>query len=164
MQKNKTEFNQFPLRRIQLGLILAVGGFLILMVGTRPDLFLLDRSPVLGFVQVAVMLVGLAVISVGGYICLGGLWKGHAPSIAAELGARIISTGYIITLFAGLADIFGLGSHPYPEFIPYFGVWQARGVQIGEGLIAIGLLLMLPYSRYAIFHSRQNPPEIDRPD
>jgi hypothetical protein len=164
MQKNKTDNNHFPLRRIQLGVILAVGGFLILMVGTRPDLFLLDRSPVLGFVQVAVMLVGLAVICAGGYICLSGLWKGRAPSIAAELGARIISTGYIITVFAGLADIFGLGSHPYPEFIPYFGVWQARGVQIGEGLIAIGLLLMLPYSKHPFFHSRQNPPEIDRPD
>ena len=164
MQKNKTAINQYPLRRIQLGLILAVGGFLILMVGTRPDLFLLDRSPVLGFVQIAVMLVGLAAICVGGYICLSGLWKGRSPSIAAELGVRIISTGYIITVFAGLADIFGLGSHPYPEFIPYFGEWQARGVQIGEGLIAIGLLLMLPYSRHPFFHSRQNPPEIDHPD
>ena len=164
MQKNKTDTNHFPLRRIQLGVILAVGGFLVLMVGTRPDLFLLDRSPVLGFVQVAVMLVGLAVISLGGYICLTGLWKGRAQSIASELGARIISTGYIIAVFSGLADIFGLGSHPYPEFIPYFGEWQARGVQIGEGLIAFGLLLMLPYSRNPFFHSRQNPPEIDRPD
>ena len=84
MQKNKTDTNHFPLRRIQLGLILAVGGFLILMVGTRPDLFLLDRSPVLGFVQVAVMLVGLAVICLGGYICLSGLWKGRAQSIACR--------------------------------------------------------------------------------
>ncbi len=164
MQKNRTAINHYPLRRIQLGIIIAVGGFLILMVGTRPDLFLLDRSPVLGFVQIAVMLVGLAAICIGGYICLGGLWKGCTPSIAAELGARIISTGYIIIVFAGLADIFGLGSHPYPEFIPYFGEWQARGVQIGEGLIAVGFLLMLPYSRHPFFHSRPNPPEIDRPD
>lgn len=135
-----------------------------MMVGTRPDLFLLDRSPVLGFVQIGVMLVGLAAICVGGYICLGGLWKGNPPSIAAELGVRIISTGYIIAVFAGLADIFGLGSHPYPEFIPYFGEWQARGVQIGEGLIAIGLLMKLPYSRHPFFHSRQKPPDLDRPD
>jgi len=164
MQINKTNIINFPLRRIQLGLIFAVGGFLILMVGTRPDLFLLDRSPVLGFIQVAVMLAGLAAICVGGYICLSGLWKGGSLSIAAELGERIISTGYIIAVFSGLADIFGLGSHPYPEFIPYFGEWQARGVQIGEGLIAIGLLMMLPYSRHPFFHSRQSPPEIDHPD
>jgi hypothetical protein len=164
MQKNKTLLNKFPRRRIELGLIIAVGGFLILMVGLRPDLFQLDRSPVLGFIQIAVMLAGLAVICVGGYICLSGLWKGRSPSIAAELGLRIISTGYIIAVFAGLADIFGLGSHPYPEFIPYFGEWQARGVQIAEGFIAIGMLLMLPYSRHPFFNSRQVPPGDDHPD
>lgn len=164
MHKNKTYSNHFPRRRIQFGLIFAVGGFLILMVGLRPDLFQLDRSPVLGFVQIAVMLVGLAVICIGGYYCLTGLWKGHSLSIAAELGARIISTGFIIAVFAGLADIFGLGSHPYPDHIPYFGEWQARGVQIAEGFIAIGFLMMLPYSRHPFFHSRQAPPGIDHPD
>ena len=164
MQNNKTHTNQFPRRRIQLGLIIAVGGFLILLIGLRPDLFLLDRSPVLGFIQIAVMLAGLAGICIGGYTALHGLWKGNMPSIAAELGVRIISTGYIIAVFAGLADIFGLGSHPLPEFIPYFVEWQARGVQIAEGFIAIGFLLMLPYSRHPFFQSRQAPPGIDTPD
>jgi hypothetical protein len=164
MRTNKTLYNHFSSRRIQFGLILAIGGFLILMVGARPDLFLLDRSPVLGFVQIAVILAGLAIICVGGYVCLSGLWKGRTPSIAAEIGVRIISTGYIIAVFAGLADIIGLGSHPYPEFIPYFGQWQARGVQIAEGFIAIGLLMMLPYSRHAFFNSRQPPAGDDHPD
>lgn len=147
--------NGLPLRRIQFGLIIAVGGFLVLMVGAKPELFLLDRSPVLGFIQVAVMLIGLAFLCIGGYTALMGLWKGQRPSIAAEMGVRIISTGYIIAVFAGLADIFGLGSHPYPQFIPYFGVWQARGVQIAEGFIAIGILMMLPYTRNPLFRSRQ---------
>lgn len=164
MQNNKNQANHFLLRRIQFGLITAVGGFLIVLVGLRPDIFQLDRSPVLGFVQIGVMLAGLAAICIGGYACMSGLWKGQTPSIAAELGMRIISTGYIIAVFAGLADIFGLGSHPYPEFIPYFGDWQARGVQIGEGLIAIGLLMMIPYSRHPFFHSRQTPAIDDRPD
>ena len=154
--------NGFPLRCIQFGLIIAVGGFLVLMVGAKPELFLLDRSPVLGFIQVSVMLVGLALMCIGGYISLMGLWKGERPSIAAEIGKRIISTGYIIAVFAGLADIFGLGSHPYPEFIPYFGDWQARGVQIAEGFIAIGILMMLPYSRNPLFRSRQ-PQDSEHP-
>ncbi|HUV15037.1 MAG TPA: hypothetical protein VMW28_00550 [Pelolinea sp.] len=159
MPKNKNNnHNEFPRRRIQFGLIIAVGGFLILMVGAKPELFLLDRSPVLGFIQVAVMLAGLALVCIGGYTCLSGLWKGHRPSIAAEIGMRVISTGYIIAVFAGLADIFGLGSHPYPEYIPYFGEWQARGVQIAEGFIAIGMLMLLPYSRNPLFRSRQSPP------
>lgn len=143
----QTSSDKFPLPRIQLGLIIAVGGFLVFMVGARPELFLLDRSPVVGFIQIAVMLVGLAFICIGGYLSLVGLWKGKRLSIAAELGVRLISTGYVIAVFSGLADIFGLGSHPTPEFIPYFGEWQARGVQIAEGFIAIGMLMMLPYSQ-----------------
>lgn len=150
----KNGHKEFPRRRVQFGLIIAVGGFLVLMVGAKPELFLLDRSPVLGFIQVGVMLVGLAFLCMGGFVSLSGLWKGRRPSIAAEIGMRIISTGYIIAVFAGLADIFGLGSHPYPEYIPYFGEWQARGVQIAEGFIAIGMLMLLPYSRNPLFSSR----------
>jgi hypothetical protein len=149
-QEIKKELNlqkKFPVRRIQVGLIVAVGGFLIFMVGARPELFLLDRSPVVGFIQITVMLLGLAFICIGGYFCLVGLWKHNRLSIAAELGARLLSTGFVIAVFAGLADIFGLGSHPTPEFIPYFGKWQARGVQIAEGVIAIGLLMMIPYTK-----------------
>ena len=126
------------------------------MVGARPEIFLLDRSPVVGFIQIAVMLVGLAFICAGGYMCLVGLWKGNRLSIAAELGVRLISTGYVVAVFTGLADIFGLGSHPTPEFIPYFGEWQARGVQIAEAFIAIGMLMMLPYSQNPLFRSQSS--------
>ena len=155
----QTSFDKFSLRRIQFGLIVAVGGFFIFMVGARPEIFLLDRSPVVGFIQIAVMLIGLAFICIGGYLSLVGLWKGNQLSIAAELGVRLISTGYVIAVFCGLADIIGLGSHPTPEFIPYFGEWQARGVQIAEGFIAIGMLMMLPYSRNSLFRTQKFPVE-----
>lgn len=144
----------FPLRRIRFGLITAVSGFLIFLVGIKPELFQLDRSPVLGFIQISVMIVGLGIICIGGYVAIKGLWKDRRPSIAAELGTRVISTGYIIAVFSGLADVFGLGSHPYPDLTPYFGIWQARGVQIAEGFITIGTLMMLPYSKHPLFRSR----------
>lgn len=155
----QTSSDKFSLRRIQFGLIIAVGGFFIFMVGARPEIFLLDRSPVVGFIQIAVMLIGLAFICIGGYLSLVGLWKGNQLSIAAELGVRLISTGYVIAVFCGLADIIGLGSHPTPEFIPYFGEWQARGVQIAEGFIAIGMLMMLPYSRNPLFRTQKSSVE-----
>jgi hypothetical protein len=151
-KKRKKKFHIIPRRRIQYGLIISIIGFLVFLVGIKPEIFLLDRSPVLGFVQIAVMLVGLAIICAGGYFSISGLWKGQKSSIAAQLGVRIISTGYIIAVFSGFADIFGLGSHPYPEYIPYFGEWQARGVQIGEGFIAVGMLMMLPYARSPLFN------------
>jgi hypothetical protein len=159
MPKNNTYLHQkLPRKRIQFGLITAISGFLVFLIGGKPELFQLDRSPVLGFVQISVMLLGLAIICIGGYISISSLWKGRKPSIAAELGTRIIGTGFIIAVFSGLADIFGLGSHPYPKHIPYFGVWQARGFQIAEGIIAIGILMMLPYARSPLFNGSHTPP------
>jgi hypothetical protein len=152
--KANSRSGKFPLRRIQIGLAIAVGGFFIFMVGAKPELFLLDRSPVIGFIQIGVMLFGLGLICLGGYHTMLSLWRGNRLSIAAELGVRLISTGYVIAIFSGLADIIGLGSHPTPSFIPYFGEWQARGMQIAEGFIAIGMLMMLPIADNPLFRSQ----------
>lgn len=133
-------------RRARTGLILTLFGFLVFLMGARPGLFGLDRSPVIGFVQIAVFLIGLAIICIGGYISLLALWKGDPLSIAADIGQRLVATGYVIAVFAGMADIFGMGSHALPG-IPYFGEWQARGVEVGQLLIAIGFILMLPFGR-----------------
>jgi hypothetical protein len=108
----------------------------------------MDRSPIIGFVQIAVFLIGLAIISIGGYISLSSLWSGQQTSIAADIGLRLVATGYVIAVFAGMADIFGFGSQPLPK-LPYFGPWQARGVEVGQFLIALGFLLMIPYRRGA---------------
>lgn len=133
-------------RRIRLGLALTLLGFFVFLVGSRPGVFGLDRSPVIGFVQIAVFLVGLAIICIGGYFSLMALWKNHTPSIAVDFGVRLVSTGYVVAVFTGMADVFGFGSHPLPG-IPFFGIWQARGVMLGEAIIAIGFLLLIPYSR-----------------
>ena len=103
-----------------------------------------DRSPVVGFVQIAVFLVGLAIICMGGYIGLLALWGGSQRSIAADIGLRLVSTGYVISVFAGMADVFGMGTHPLPN-VPYFGPVQATGVVLGEIVIAVGFLLLIPY-------------------
>ncbi len=132
-------------RRARTGLIITLIGFLIFLVGARPSLFELDRSPVIGFVQIAVFLVGLAVICLGGYVSLRSIWKDEAPSIPAEIGMRLVATGYVIAVFAGMADIFGMGSHLLPD--PYFGPWQARGVEIGQLLIGVGFVMLLPFKK-----------------
>lgn len=139
-------------RRARTGLILTLFGFLVFLMGARPGLFGLDRSPVIGFVQIAVFLIGLAIICIGGYISLLALWKGEPLSIAADIGQRLVATGYVIAVFAGMADVFGMGSHSLPA-IPYFGQWQARGVEVGQLLIAIGFILMLPFTLH-----RHSPP------
>jgi hypothetical protein len=131
--------------RAQAGLAVTLLGYLIFLLGARPNLFGLDRSPVVGFVQIAVFLVGLAIICLGGYASLMALWKGHPVGMAAEIGQRLIATGFVITVFSGMADIFGMGSHPLPG-VPFFGPLQALGVVIGELLIAVGLIMLIPFS------------------
>jgi len=130
--------------RIRTGLFVTLSGLFVFIVGAKPDWLGWDRSPVVGFVQIAVFLVGLAIICLGGYIGLLALWGNNQRSIAADIGLRLVSTGYVISVFAGMADVFGMGTHPLPN-VPYFGPVQATGVVIGEIFIAVGFLLMIPY-------------------
>ena len=146
--QNKDEITPkgVPFIRIRIGLVLTILGFLLFLLGARPSLFGLDRSPVIGFVQIGMFLVGLALMCVGGYISMMALWNKESPSILADIGLRLVATGYVIAVFAGMADVFGFGSHPLPE-VPYFGGWQTRGVEIGQAIIAIGFLFMIPYKQ-----------------
>ncbi len=133
-------------RRMQIGLTVVLVGFIVFMLGAKPGFFGLDRSPVIGFVQIAVFLIGLAIMCIGGYINLMTLWRNTPPSIAADIGLRLVATGYVLAVFAGMADIFGFGSHPLPE-VPFFGPLQATGVMLGEVMIGIGFILLLPWQR-----------------
>ena len=130
--------------RIRLSLILIGLGLFIFTVGAKPGWFGWDRSTVVGFIQISVFLIGLAMICVGGSIGLIALWGREQRSIVADFGLRLVSTGYVIAVFTGMADIFGLGTQPLPN-VPYFGPWQSAGVFIGQVIIAIGFLMTIPY-------------------
>jgi hypothetical protein len=131
--------------RIRIGLLITFFGLIIYLFGAAPELFGVNRSPVTGFLQIAVFLVGLAFMCMGGFFSLNALWNGFEKSITADIGLRLVATGYVIAVASGMADVFGIGNHPFPR-IPYFGAWQALGVLIGEAVIGIGFLMMIPYS------------------
>ena len=143
--------------RIRMGMILMGIGFVIFLIGATPDLFGLDRSPVIGFVQIAVFLIGLAVICLGGFVCLNALWNHHPKTILADIGLRLVLTGYVIAVISGMADIFGFGTQLAPE-IPFYGPWQAMGVLFGEIVIMIGFIFQIP------FRLRDNKPELTNED
>jgi len=146
--------------RVIFGLIVTFIGLLVFLLGAEPRIFQLDRSPVTGFVQIAVFLVGLAIICIGGYIALNGLWNGDPKTIAADIGLRLVSTGYVIAVAAGMADVLGFGNHKFPD-IPYFGPWQAGGVILGQAFIALGFLLLIP-PRHRRYTTQLKQPEEDR--
>jgi hypothetical protein len=130
--------------RIFVSITITLLGLLLFVIGTKPDWFGWDRSPVVGFVQIAVFLAGLAIMCFGGYVGLLTLWWGRERTITSDIGTRLVGTGYVIAVFAGLADIFGMGSQSFPQ-VPYFGPWQATGVLIGQGIIVLGFLLFIPF-------------------
>lgn len=130
--------------RVRFGLILVILGFFILIVGAKPAWFGWDNSPTVGFVQVSILLVGLGIICLGGYVGLLALWKGRERTIAADIGMRLVATGYVISVFAGMADLFGMGTQIGPDKA-FFGPLQSEGIIIGQIIIAIGFLLMIPF-------------------
>jgi hypothetical protein len=143
LSKTTIGINHF---RLRLGVGTTILGLVIYLLGVDPGLFGMDRSPVMGFVQIAVLLVGLAFMCLGGYITLDALWNGSQKSILADIGLRLVATGYLVAVASGMADILGFGNHPFPR-IPYFGPLQAIGVIIGEVSIAVGFLMIIPYPR-----------------
>lgn len=132
----------YPRGRIGLGLIGTFLGFLLVVLGAKPEFFGLDRSPVVGFIQIATFLFGLGVICISGYISLMSFWPKGYTTITADFGIRLVATGWLVAFFSGMADIFGFGSHPVSGLI-YFGILQSMGVEIGEMLIGIGLVMMI---------------------
>ena len=130
--------------RIRFSLICVGIGVLVFVIGAKPNWFSWDRSPVVGFIQIAIFLVGMALICIGGYVGLAALWGKEQRSIIADIGLRLIGTGYVIAVYTGMADVVGMGSQPLPD-VPYFGPWQAGGVLIGQFVIAIGFLMLIPY-------------------
>jgi uncharacterized membrane protein (DUF485 family) len=146
MTTSEADLPSIPRNPVQTGLITTLIGLLIFTMGAKPEWFGLDRSPVVGFVQIAVFLIGLAVICMGGYVGLIALWGDDERSIAADIGLRLVATGYVMAVFTGMADVFGMGTQPLPG-VPFFGPLQALGMEIGQGMILLGFILTIPLTR-----------------
>lgn len=146
MNKN-TDILPYKRPRVRLGSLISLLGLVVFLIGARPAWFGLDRSPVIGFVQITVFIAGLGLICVGGYLTTSALWNGRPKSISSDFGQRLVSTGFVIALASGMADIFGFGSQNSPV-IPYFGFYQMIGVFIGEVVIGAGLIMSIPFHKH----------------
>ena len=130
--------------RIRFSMITVGLGLLLFAIGAKPNWFGWNRAEVVGFVQIVVLLFGLGLVCLGGFVGLSALWGKEQRSIIADIGLRLIWTGYVITIFSGMADVFGMGAQTLPDN-PYFGPLQAMGVLIGQFVIALGFLMFVPY-------------------
>ena len=142
---NKRNNHKSFKRNLNISLALSLGGFFIFLLGADPGLFGLDRSPLIGFVQTATFSTGLALLCLGGFISLKICRRSDkTPSLAQDIGIRLVATGYLVALISGMADVFGFGTQAWPA-PPFFGPTQAVGVVAGEFIIAIGFLLYMPF-------------------
>jgi hypothetical protein len=121
---------------------LALLGLIVFAIGIHPDLIGMNRSPAVGFVQVGVWLTGLAVVLMGSFLTVRVVRNGRPMSLRADIGLRVLATGYVVAATASMADFIGIGAHPMP--VPYFGPVQIAGLITGVLACALGLLLYWP--------------------
>lgn len=117
-------------------------GLLIFLIGIQPDLIGMNRSAAVGFVQIGVWLVGLAILLVAAYSTVRVIRNGKPNSLRADIGVRLIATGYVVAAVASLADFIGVGAHRMPVVI--FGPVQVIGLLLGVVLCILGLVLYWP--------------------
>ncbi|HJL69260.1 MAG: hypothetical protein QGG60_01675 [Anaerolineales bacterium] len=140
-----------------------VFGFTMFLIGMFPVIVNLDLNPGVGILQLIVILFGIGVMTLGGYIYAYATRHRAMPHrLREKIGLRLLATGYVICAVSGLADVLGIGSHNIPSRLPYFGLWQSIGLISGLLLIAIGVLLYA--QRYSPAPQDEHSPSIDPPD
>ena len=132
-------------------------GLFIFLIGMWPDLIGMDRSPVVGFVQIGVWLTGLAILLLGAYATIRVIRNGIPTSLRADVGLRLISTGYVVAGVASLADFIGVGAQRMP-FIT-FGPVQVIGLVTGVLLSLLGIILYWPLGAERQVVGSQEPEE-----
>lgn len=121
---------------------LAIIGILVSVIGISPDLVGMDRSRVIGFIQMGVWLIGLGLVTLGAFLAVRVVRNGRPMSLRAEIGTRLIATGLVVSATSTLADFLSIGSHRLPWV--YFGPLQVGGLVAGVVISLIGMVLYWP--------------------
>lgn len=135
--------NRKQIRWARRWMTLALAGMLLFLIGLEPDLIGMNRSPVVGFVQIGVWLTGLGLLLLGATMSVRVIRNGRSNSLRADIGLRLIATGYVIAAAASLADFISIGAHRMPDI--YFGPVQTLGLVVGIVTSILGVGLYWPF-------------------
>jgi hypothetical protein len=123
---------------------LVVAGFFVFLIGVYPDIIRLNTNPaVFGILQILVSLLGIGLMTVGGYLFLyTTIHHAREHRLRHDVGLRLVGTGYVFCAASALADVLGFGSHNITSSeTSYLGPVQVTGVLIGVTIILVGLFL-----------------------
>ncbi|MEE9513114.1 MAG: hypothetical protein V3V46_03465 [Anaerolineales bacterium] len=132
-------------RLARLWMTVMLIGLLIFMVGIQPDLIGMNRSVTVGFVQIGAWMTGLAILLLAAYSTVRVVRNGKTNSLRADIGIRLIATGYVVAAVGSLADFIGVGAHRMP--VIYFGPIQMIGLVTGVLLSMLGVILYMPWTK-----------------
>jgi len=128
-------------RLARAGVAVVVAGFFVFLIGVFPDVVQLDLTPDIGVLQIAGLLTGITLMTLGAYVYMYATRHRAAPRrLREDIGSRLMSTGLVVACATGLADFLGIGSHFGAER-PLFGPLQGWGVAFGVGIIVVGIFL-----------------------
>jgi hypothetical protein len=65
--------------------------------------------------------------------------------LRADIGIRLIATGYVVAAVGSLADFIGVGAHRMP--VVHFGYIQMIGLVTGVLLSMLGVILYMPWTK-----------------
>ncbi len=144
----------------QVGIALGALGIVLLLMGLFPGLIGVEPTLGIGVIQVFMLLIGYALLIFGAIIYVRyTFYLGVQINLLQQIGLRLAITGLLLAALAGLADIFGFGSHLRTETGDiFFGNVQAVGIITCFGISSLGVFV------YALAGYRQMRIDTPSPD
>ncbi|QPC82554.1 hypothetical protein G4Y79_23175 [Phototrophicus methaneseepsis] len=127
----------------QVGIAIGTLGVIMTMMGLFPGITGVADTPRIGIVQVALLLIGQALLMFGAIVYVKfTFYLGQRSNLAQQVGLRLALTGLLFASLAGLSDILGFGSHIRTETTDiFFGQLQAFGTLASLSLSSVGVLI-----------------------
>ncbi len=130
-------------RFAQVGIALGALGVMICLMGLFPGVTGAIPSAGIGLIQVVMVLTGYSLLIFGALIYLKFTFYLDVPAtLSQQIGTRLALTGILFAALAGLADIFGFGTHIRDDVSDiFFGQLQMIGILASFGLSSLGVLV-----------------------
>lgn len=130
-------------RFAQVGIAIGALGIVLALMGLFPGVTGVEPTIGIGIVQVIMLLVGYTLLVAGAITYVKfTFYPGKTINLTQQVGIRLALTGLLFAALAGLADIFGFGSHIRSDVVDiFFGQLQAVGILGSFAVSSIGVAI-----------------------